>query len=441
MEPRSIAVLATLDTKAGEAAYLRRRIEDRGRLATVFDVGLGQAPAGLADVTAEEIARAGGGATVEQLRSLGRRDAAMRTMGEGAARLLTQRHEAGQLAGVIGVGGNQGTAIASIAMRALPVGPPKLIVSTVASGNVRGYVGDSDIAMLFSVGDLLGGPNPVTRRVLAKAAAAAVGMAEAEEELISQATPKSVAITAFGNTHRAVVAAMERLTEAGRHVVPFHASGACGSAMERLIDEGAIEGVLDLTTHELLGELYPEDIYAPVRPGRLTAAGRHGIPQVVVPGGLEYFCFGAPDTIPPHLRDRAVHHHNPYNTNVRTSREELRRVGELMAERLNASRGPVVVLIPTQGWSEVGSPGGVLHDPKANADFVKTLRERLDPQVRLAQADMTINAPAFAELAADTILELLDGLPNDQIRSQARASETSRPKVNADGGERERRES
>jgi uncharacterized protein (UPF0261 family) len=416
MEPRSIAVLATLDTKAGEAAYLRQRIEDCGRLATVFDVGLGQAPVELTDVAAEEIARAGG-ATVEQLRSARRRDAAMRAMGEGAARLLTQRHEAGQLAGVIGVGGNQGTAIASIAMRALPVGPPKLIVSTVASGNVRGYVGDSDIAMLFSVGDLLGGPNPVTRRVLAKAAAAVVGMAEAEEELISQAAPKSIAITAFGNTHRAVVAVMDRLAKAGRSVVPFHASGACGSAMERLIEQGAMEAVLDLTTHELLGELYPEDIYAPVRPGRLTAASRCGIPQVVVPGGLEYFCFGAPETIPSRLRDRATHYHNPYNTNVRTSGEELRRVGTLMAERLNASRGPVVVLIPTQGWSEVGSPGGVLHDPKANADFVKTLRERVDSQVRLREMDLAINDPAFAELAADTILELLggDGLPNHQI--------------------------
>jgi uncharacterized protein (UPF0261 family) len=407
MDARSIAVLATLDTKAGEAAYLRRRIEDRGWLATVFDVGLGAAPAGLADVSAEEIARRGG-ASVAELRSSRRRDEAMRAMGEGAARLLLRMHEAGQLAGVIGVGGNQGTAIASIAARALPIGPPKLIVSTVASGDVRRYVGDSDIAMLFSVGDLLGGPNPVIERVLAKAAAAVVGMAEAEEEFASRTMPKSIAITAFGNTHRAVVAAMDRFAKAGRPVVPFHASGACGSAMERLIDEGAIEAVLDLTTHELLGELYPEDIYAPVRAGRLTAAGRLGLPQVVVPGGLDYFCFGAPDTIPQRLRERKIHHHNPYNTNVRTSGEEMRRVGELMAKRLNAARGPVVVLIPTRGWSEVGSPGGVLHDPQANATLIEVLRERLDPEIRLQELDMAINDPTFAGLAADTLLELLD---------------------------------
>jgi uncharacterized protein (UPF0261 family) len=406
-------VVATLDTKAGEVAYLKRRIEDRGWIATVLDVGLGEDPAGLAYVTAEEVARAAG-TSVAELRATYRRDLAMRAMGEGAARVLVERHREGLLAGVLGVGGNQGTAIASIAMRALPIGPPKVIVSTVASGNVRPYVGDSDVAMMFSVGDLLGGPNPVVERVLAKAAAAVVGMAEAEEEFASRPTPKSIAITAFGNTQRAVVAAMDRFAKAGRSVVPFHASGACGSAMERLIEEGAVEAVLDLTTHELLGELYPEDIYAPVRLGRLTAAGRLGLPQVVVPGGLEYFCFGAPDTIPPRFRGRKTHHHNPYNTNVRTSGEELGRVGELMAGRLNASRGPVVVLVPELGWSEVGSPGGVLHDPQANAALVEALRGLLEPCIRLRELDMAINDPAFADLAASTVLELLDCAQNNQ---------------------------
>ncbi len=424
MEPPSIAILATLDTKSGEAACLKRSIEDRGRLATVFDVGFGKSSPGLASVGAEEVASSGG-STVARLRSAYRRDLAMKTMGEGAGKLLRARHEAGMLAGVIGVGGNQGTAIASIAMRMLPIGMPKLIVSTVASGNVRKYVGDCDIAMLFSVGDLLGGPNPVTKRVLAKAAAAIVGMAEAEEEMNAISLPRSVAITAFGNTHRAVTAAMERLREAGRRVVPFHASGACGSAMERLVEEGAIEAVLDLTTHELLGELYPEDIYAPVRPGRLTAAGRVGIPQVIVPGGLEYFCFGAPETIPPHLRNRPIHHHNPYNTNVRTSREELARVGAVMAERLNASAGPVEVLIPTQGWSEVGSPGGVLHDPEANAGFIESLREHLDPSITIREIEATINEASFARLAADTLLALLAEKCHNRSASSIRETANS----------------
>jgi uncharacterized protein (UPF0261 family) len=407
MEACSIAILATLDTKAGEAAYLRQRIEDLGWTAKVFDVGLGEAPSGLAGVTAEEVALAGE-SSVSELRAGYRRDLAMQAMGEGAGRLLKEQHRAGRLAGAIGVGGNQGTAIASIAMRALPIGLPKLLVSTVASGNVRGYVGDSDIAMLFSVGDLLGGPNPVTERVLAKAAAAVVGMVEAEENYATSEAPKAIAVTAFGNTHRAVVTAMDRLEAAGHAVVPFHASGACGSAMERLVEEGSMEAVLDLTTHELLGELYPEDIYAPVRPGRLTGASRLGLPQVVVPGGLEYFCFGGQDTIPVRFRDRATHHHNPYNTNVRTSYGELRRVGTLMAERLNAARGPVAVLVPQRGWSEVGSPGGVLHNLNSNAGLVETLHQLLDPAVLLREVDATINDPAFAELAADTLLGFLD---------------------------------
>lgn len=407
MESRAIAILATLDTKAGEAAYLRDLIQDRGWSTLVVDVGLGDAPEGLAGIPADEVATAAG-TGVAELRAAGRRDKAMEAMGSGAGKLLAERYRAGRLAGVIAAGGNQGTAIASIAMRALPIGPPKVIVSTVASGDVRGYVGDSDIAMMFSVGDLLGGPNPVTSRVLEKAAAAVAGMADATERIAAEQEPGSVSITAFGNTHKAVVVAMERLTGAGHHVVPFHASGACGSAMERLVDEGKIEGVLDLTTHELLGELYPEDIYAPVRPGRLTAAGRRGIPQVVVPGGLEYFCFGAPETIPPRLRGRAIHYHNPYNTNVRASREELRRVGETMAERLNAARGPVAILIPLRGWSEVGSPGGVLHDPEANRGLVEVLRERVKPAISLREVDAVINDPNFAELAADTLLGFLE---------------------------------
>lgn len=427
VDARGIAIIATLDTKSSEAAFLRRRIEDRGWLATIIDVGLGEAPEGLAHYGADDVAHAGGVESVDGLRQTARRDVAMRVMGEGAGKILLQRLEDGLLPGVIAVGGNQGTAIASIAMRALPIGPPKLIVSTVASGNVRGYVGDSDIAMFFSVGDLLGGPNPVIERVLEKAAAAVVGMAEAEE--MAPASPvKSIAITAFGNTHQAVVTAMRKLSEAGMSVVPFHASGACGSAMERLIRAGEMRGVLDLTTHELLGEIYPEDIYAPVRPGRLSAAGEMGLPQVVVPGGLDYFCFGAAETIPERLRGRPTHHHNPYNTNVRTSAEELRRVAELMAERLNAARGPVTVLVPSLGWSEVGSPGGLLHDPEANAAFVETLKQWLHPRVIVDEMDATLNAPVFANLAAATMLELLEGRGRKagsagKVRDEARSTE------------------
>jgi len=406
MVAATIAVLATLDTKADEAVELARLITRGGARPRIVDVGLRSRPRGLADVTSEEVARRAG-TTPEALLARGRRDAAITAMGEGAGRLLAEWHAAGRLAAVIALGGNQGSAIAAIALRELPLGLPKLIVSTVASGDVRRYVAAADVAMLFSIGDLLGGPNRVTRPVL-RAAAAIVGMARQAPTTELPQGP-AVAITAFGNTHAATTLAIDRLRAAGWEPVPFHASGACGSAMERLIDEGVIDAVLDLTTHELLAELYPFDAYAPVRPGRLTAAGRRGIPHVVAPGGLEYFCLGGPETVPEWLRRRPTHWHNPYNLNVRAGAEELARTGAEMARRLNAARGPLAVLIPARGWSEVGSPGGVLNDPKANAAFVAALRDGLRADIPLRELDATINDPAFADAAVDALLELSVG--------------------------------
>lgn len=400
-----VAVLATLDTKQAEADYLAEQIRATGGSPRVLDIGLGTGDGRSADVGNEEIA-ARSERSVEELRS-SPRHVAMAGMGHGAGEILRQWHQADGLHGVIAVGGNQGTAIASIAMRELPIGPAKLIISTVASGNVREYVMDSDIAMQFSVADLLGGPNVVTRDILRRSAAGVVAMAAAAMTAPEPEARTVVAITAFGNTEPAVVAAMTHLEQAGYACVPFHASGACGSAMERLVDDGTINAVLDLTTHEVLGEIEPRDIYAPVRPGRLQAAGRQGAAQVIVPGGLEYFCFGGVETIPAEYRDRPTHIHNPYNTNVRTSAEELRQAGELVAARLNAATGPVAVLIPMRGWSGVGSPGQILHSPETNQAFVDALQEQLADHIRLEQHDLAINDPAFAALAARTLIDLL----------------------------------
>jgi uncharacterized protein (UPF0261 family) len=247
----------------------------------------------------------------------------------------------------------------------------------------------------------------VTATVLRHAAAAVAGMAAAGNDPRHPTEGPLVAVTAFGNTHLAVTAAIDRLSRAGVHAVPFHASGASGSAMERFIGEGLFDGVLDLTTHELLGELYPADIYTPVRPGRLTAAGKRGIPQVVAPGGLDYHCFAAAETIPARLRGRAVHHHNPNNTNVRASAEELVTAARAMADRLNAATGPAAVLIPSLGWSQVGSAGGPLHDPGANAQFVAELRRLLADRIPVRELPVTINDPSFATAATDTLLEFL----------------------------------
>ncbi len=415
-----VALLATLDTKAAEVDYLREQLTRHGHPVRVVDVGLTAAD-DTVDAPARVVA-AMAGHELDGLRTTARRDEAMAVMADGAHKVLAGWHTAGELGGVLAVGGNQGTSIAAAAMRDLPFGIPKLVVSTVASGNVREYVGDSDVTLMFSVADLLGGANPVVAGVLRRAAAAMAGMvgAGAEDEIAADGEGRPlVALTAFGNTHDAVTTAMSTLSGVDVGSVPFHASGACGSAMERLIDDGMFHGVLDLTTHELLGELFPDDIYTPARPGRLTAAGRAGIPQVVAPGGLEYFCFGGPATIPAALRDRPVHHHNPNNTNVRTTETELTAVAEAMAQRLNESNGPVAVLVPTLGWSVVGSPGNVLHDPTANRAFTQTLRDRLSSDVVLRELDMTINDPTFATTAAQTLLKLLRDHPSVRFEHRA----------------------
>lgn len=403
--PPAVAILATLDTKGAEVAELARLLTGHGVQPLTIDAGLGDPAEPATGASAQAVANAAH-ESIEHLRENDRRDEAMAAMGRGAGGILAAWADRHEIQGVIALGGNQGTAIAAAALKDLPVGFPKLVVSTVASGDVRSVVQDSDVAVLFSVGDLLGGPNLVTERILENAAAAIAGMAKVQPH--PPHTRPAVGLTTFGNTHQAALSATQRLQDEGLEPVPFHASGGCGSAMERLIDAGALHAVLDLTTHELLAELYPDDIYTPVRPGRLTAAGRAGIPQVVVPGGLDYFCFGAPDTVPARLRDRAIHHHNPDNVNVRASADELDRVGRELAARLNRATGPTAVLVPTQGWSGVGSPGGVLHDPAADAALVDALHDALDPKVELREIDATVNDPDFAREAADTLLGLLE---------------------------------
>ena len=400
-----IVVLATLDTKGPEAEYVAALLRACGQRPCLMDTGFRHPPACPPDVDREQVARAAGldPASVRLLP----RDEAIRAMGEGAGRLLARGVAEGRYAGVIALGGNQGTAIAGIALRRLPFGVPKVVVSTVASGNVRPYFGHKDVAVFFSVADLLGGPNLVSRPILEAAAAAIAGMVASVRRPTPGAQP-AIAITAFGNTQGAVAAVHALLRERGHEAVAFHASGAGGSAMEELIEAGLFDGVLDLTTHELAGEICGQDVYAPTRPGRLTAAARRGLPQVVAPGGLDYFCFAAAETIPEAYRGRAIHRHNPYNTNVRTSAAESGRLGELVAARLNsAPPGTAAFLYPQKGWSEVGSPGGPLHDPEANRAFLESLRAALSPSVELHVLDLAINDRGFADRSVEVLERLL----------------------------------
>lgn len=398
-------VLATLDTKGPEAAFVADLVRERGHRASIVDVGVLEEADIIPDVSKTQVMEATGAKPSTLLDK--RRDQVMEIMGRGAGVILRRMWDRGELDGLIALGGNQGTAIAGMAMDSLPIGVPKVIVSTVASGNVRPFIRHRDIAMIFSVADILGGPNIITRTILSNAAGAVVGMAEMGIPMRRSPNKQVVAVTALGNTNPAVTRAVQGLEELGYEVVTFHASGACGSAMEELIDDGLIDGVLDLTTHELVGEVLGDDIYAPTVPGRLEAAGRKGIPQVVAPGGLEYFCFGPMESVPERYLRRPIHHHNPYNMNVRASRDELRRLGTAVAEKLNRSRGPVAFLLPARGWSLIGAPGGVLHDPDANEAFVEALKARLDPKVRLIELDTVINDPVVADRAVELLHEEL----------------------------------
>jgi uncharacterized protein (UPF0261 family) len=402
-----IAVLATLDTKGEEVAYVKELLATRGHTTTVIDVGTLNLPRIPPDFSKEEVARTGGWELADLTRK-GERALIMDAMGKGAEKLLLHLYRQRRIDGVLALGGNQGSAIASIAMRALPFGFPKYLVSTVASGNIRPYVGHKDIGVVFSVGDFLGGPNPVTRIVLANAVSAVVGMIEFKERMVTKEGDRTIAITALGNTEPAAALAVKLLRQKGFQVIPFHASGAGGTAMEELIEEDMIHGVLDLTPHELTEEVVGAGAYLPVKPGRLKAAGAKGIPQVVSTGGMEYLCFGPKESIPPRLRRRKIYMHNPYNANVGVSRTEMAEVGRTMAERLNQASGPTALLIPARGWSVYGSKGGPLHDEAGTRAFLKSLKTRLRDGILLEEVDAHINEPIFVNRCVSQLADFMN---------------------------------
>lgn len=402
MKPR-VALMATLDTKGLELRYIRDILHDHGLSTVVVDVGV-YPPKGLQpDVR-----------LAEGLSGL-RRDAAMDRLGRAASRCLSEWVRANACDGVIGLGGNQGTAICGLAMRGLPHGLPRIVISTVALTDVREHFEDSDVFIVSPVADLVGGPNLVNQPVLKNTARAMVTMARAyqsekEQRLREVAIPTrpSIAISAFGNTEPAVIQAMALLDDEGIDTVAFHASGTGGPSIDRLVDEGWIAGVLDLTPHELLAELYPDDIYRPVRKGRLMAAVRKGIPLVVAPGSLNYFCFGSAKEIPLQYQNRPTHYHNPYNTNVRANTEECERIARELAVRLNQARGPVAVLFPKEGWTGNTGIEQPLYDPEADQAFYDAFMEVRKQHVHVEFMDTHLNDVTFVERAVAILREFME---------------------------------
>jgi len=396
----SVHLFATLDTKGREAAFVRGLLASWNVKTVLVDVGALGVPATAADVPRERIFELAG-TTLAAVREKADRGHAVTKAAEGAARLAREAHARGELSGVLALGGSAGTTIGTSAMKALPLGVPKVMVSTLASGQIRQFVGDKDVFMLNAVVDILG-INRVSRQVLSQAARAMAGLVEHPAPGETGDDKPLVAATMFGVTTKCVERARETLERAGYEVLVFHATGNGGQAMESLIADGLIAGVLDITTTELADEHVGGFLSA--GPDRLTAAGKAGIPQVVSTGALDMANFYGPESVPAKFKDRLFYRHNANVTLMRTTPEENARIGADMARKLSAAKGPTAVLLPKRGVSAIDQAGQPFDDPKAR----KALHDAIKAGVPGAEElDLHVNDPEFADAAARKLLELM----------------------------------
>lgn len=399
---KTIAIVAALDTKGPEFEFLKNEIEKRGCATFVINVGVLGNPFFPPDVSSEDVALAGGKSLAELVQK-GDRGDAMSVMTRGAAAVAAKYYAEGKFSGIISMGGGGGTVMGTSAMRALPVGVPKLMVTTVASGDTSAYVGTTDITMMPSIVDV-SGLNRISRTIFSNAAGAICGMVTGEAAPAVDERPL-VAATMFGNTTRAVDHARKIIEAAGYEVLVFHATGTGGRTMENLIESGFFAGVLDITTTEWADEICGGVLSA--GPHRLEAAAKMGIPQVVTPACIDMCNFWAPETIPMKYQDRRFYNWNPNVTLMRTTPEENRRMGEIFAEKLNAASGPVTVLIPMGGFSEIDYPDKPFWWPEANQAFVDALKANLRSDIPVEISDKDVNDPLFAGRVAEKLLEYL----------------------------------
>jgi uncharacterized protein (UPF0261 family) len=402
-----VLLIGTLDTKGVEVDFIRGLLLQAGVHVLVLDAGVLQPPAFAADLPREQVFAAAG-TTLAAVQKAGDRGHAVEAAARGVARLARELHAQGRVEGVLGLGGSAGTTIGTAAMRALPFGVPKLMVSTLASGQVRQYVGVRDVLMMHSVVDI-SGLNRISRRVLSNAAWAMIGLVAGNRGTGPDAGAGEekplVTATMFGVTTPCVEAARRAVEEQGYEVLVFHATGTGGQTMESFIADGLIRGVLDLTTTELADELVGGILTA--GRDRLTAAGLKAVPQVISLGALDMVNFGPPETVPERFRGRRFYQHNPTVTLMRTTPEENDRLGKEIAEKASAARGPTAVLVPLRGVSAIDAEGKPFWWPEADAALFGSLRLWLSPHVELIELDLHINDPAFAAAAAGTLLRLL----------------------------------
>ena len=399
---KTIAIVGALDTKGQEFAFLKSEIEKRGCATLVVDTGVLGEAVFEPDVSREQVALAGG-SNLSQLIERKERGEAMAVMTKGVAEIARELYEGKRIDGMISMGGGGGTVIGTSAMRSLPVGFPKLMVSTLASGDTAPYVRTTDITMMPSVVDVAG-VNRISRRIYTNAAGAICGMVLGE---IEPGDDKPlIAASMFGNTTTAVDHARQIMESKGYEVLVFHATGTGGQTMEALVADDYISGVLDITTTEWADEVCGGVFSAGTQ--RLEAAARAGIPQVVVPGCIDMCNFWARDTVPEKYAGRTFYEWNPNVTLMRTTPEENQRMGKIFAEKLSAASGPVAVLIPLKGFSQIDLEGQPFYWPETIRAFITALRGDLRQDIPVTELDYDINAPEFSRQAAETLLAMLD---------------------------------
>ncbi len=397
-----IAIIGALDTKGTEFEFLKNQIEGRGHKTLLIDVGIKGASGLMPDIPASAVASAAG-ENLGDLAAANDRGRAVAAMARGVCEIVTGLWREKKFDGLISMGGSAGTSVGTAAMRALPLGVPKVMVSTVAGTDVSDYVGVKDVVMIPSIVDV-SGINRISRQVISQAAGCVCGMVETE---VPEGEDRPlIAASMFGNTTDCVQAASKNLEAAGYEVLVFHATGVGGKTMESLIEDGFITGVLDLTTTEWADELV-EGVLA-AGPKRMEAAARNGIPAVVAPGCLDMVNFWAPNTIPAKFEGRLFYEHNPNITLMRTTPEECAELGRIFAEKVNLSTGPVTVFLPLKGISVIAMEGQPFHWPEADEALFSAIRENLRPDISVREMEVDINHPSFSEAAWKELLNLIN---------------------------------
>ncbi len=405
----TILLIATLDTKAEEAKFLREAVESQGCDVLVMNPGVLHPAPYAADIDRGEIAEAAG-ECLEALLATKDKGKCITAMMTGVSVLAKRLHDQGRIQGVVSIGGDQGTNIGTTAMRALPFGVPKFMVSTVATGRARfgEYTKTKDIIIMHSVADIAG-LNRVTRSVMWKAAVCVAAMARSDEERVATVKGRiPVAMSMLGTTTQGAMRAIATLERKGFEVVAFHQNGTGGIAMEDMIREGVFKGVLDMNTHEI-GDRVVQGLHGAIADYRLESAGAMGLPQVVAPGSAYYTVQGPVGELPPNMRGRKMIVHNVHHTLVRLSVEELLETGRITARKLNAARGPVHLFLPLKGMAYPDREGLGHWDPEADHAFFEAIKKHLDPRVPVTELDAHINDPEFIDPVVEKFLSFMDG--------------------------------